>query len=151
MKLLKYSFLLIMSCVMLSCASFRNKGLDAFYKEYDQEITSLRIPKMFYQFTGSHKELIPLTKYLKATRVVSIENFNDKMIRDLDKALKNDRYEEFVNINSEGDLITILASEKKDKITHIVLKIKDDEAINLIQTRVDLPLDKFQEILSSLN
>lgn len=151
MKLLKYSFLLIISCVMLSCASFRNKGLDAFYKEYNQEITSLRIPKMFYQFTGSHKELKPLTKYLKATRVVSIENFNDKMIRDLDKALKNDRYEEFVNINSEGDLITVLASEKKDKITHIVLKIKDDEAINLLQTRVDLPLDKFQEILSSLN
>lgn len=111
----------------------------------------LRIPKMLYQFTGSHKELKPLTKYLKATRVVSIENINDKMLRDLDKALKNDRYEEFVNINSEGDLITILASEKKDKITHIVLKIKDDEAINLLQTRVDLPLDKFQEILSSLN
>lgn len=151
MKLLKYSFLLIMNCVLLSCASFQNKGLDAFYKEYEQEITSLRIPKMLYQFTGSHKELKPLTKYLKATRVVSIENFNNKMIRDLDKALKNDRYEEFVNINSEGDLITIHASEKKDKITHIVLKIKDDEAINLIQTRVDLPLDKFQEILSSLN
>lgn len=151
MKLLKYSFLLIMSCVLLSCASFQNKGLDAFYKEYNQEITSLRIPKMLYQFTGSHKELKPLTKYLKATRVVSIENINDKMIRDLDKALKNDRYEEFVNINSEGDLITVLASEKKDKITHIVLKIKDDEAINLLQTRVDLPLDKFQEILSSLN
>lgn len=151
MKLLKYSFLLIMNCVLLSCASFQNKGLDSFYKEYEQEITSLRIPKMLYQFTGSHKELKPLTKYLKATRVVSIENFNNKMIRDLDKALKNDRYEEFVNINSEGDLITIHASEKKDKITHIVLKIKDDEAINLIQTRVDLPLDKFQEILSSLN
>src|SRR5690606_1704991 len=137
--------------ILLSYVLLQNKVLDSFYKEYEQEITSLRIPKMLYQFTGSHKELKPLTKYLKATRVVSIENFNNKMIRDLDKALKNDRYEEFVNINSEGDLITILASEKKDKITHIVLKIKDDEAINLIQTRVDLPLDKFQEILSSLN
>ncbi len=151
MKLLKCSFLLIISCVMLSCASFRNKGLDAFYKEYNQEITSLRIPKMLYQFTGSHKELKPLTKYLKATRVVSIENISNKMLRDLDKALENDRYEEFISINSEGDLITILAAEKKDRITHIVLKIKDEDEINLIQTRVDLPVDKFQEILSSLN
>jgi len=111
----------------------------------------MRIPKMLYQFTGSHKELKPLTKYLKATRVVSIENTSEKMIRDLDTALENDRYEEFISINSEGDLITILATEKKDKITHIVLKIKDDEEINLIQTRVNMPLDKFQKIVSSLN
>lgn len=151
MRLIKYSFLLAISCLMLSCTSFRNKGLDDFYKEHDQQITSMRIPKMLYQFTGSHKELKPLTKYLKATRVVSIENTSEKMIRDLDTALENDRYEEYISINSEGDLITILATEKKDKITHIVLKIKDDEEINLIQTRVNMPLDKFQKIVSSLN
>jgi len=125
--------------------------MDDFYKEYYKEITSMRIPKMLYQFTGSHKELKPLTKYLKATRVISIENINGKMIRDLDKALENDRYEEFISINSEGHLITILAAEKKNKITHIVLKIIDNEEINLIQTRVNMPLDKFQEIVSSLN
>ena len=88
--------------------------MDDFYKEYYKEITSMRIPKMLYQFTGSHKELKPLTKYLKATRVISIENINGKMIRDLDKALENDRYEEFISINSEGHLITILAAEKKE-------------------------------------
>src|SRR5690554_635827 len=151
MKLLKYSLLLTIGIVTLSCASFRNKGLDDFYKEYNQEISSVRIPKMLYQFTGSHKELKPLTKYLKATRIVSIEKASVKMLRDLDKALENDRYEEFISINSEGDLITILSAEKKDRITHIVLKIKDEDEINLIQTRVDLPVDKFQEILSSLN
>ena|SRR5690606_3149888 len=151
MRVFKCSFLLAISCLMLSCASFRNKGMDDFYKEYYKEITSMRIPKMLYQFTGSHKELKPLTKYLKATRVISIENINGKMIRDLDKALENDRYEEFISINSEGHLITILAAEKKNKITHIVLKIIDNEEINLIQTRVNMPLDKFQEIVSSLN
>src|SRR5690606_14386156 len=133
MNLLKYSFLLIISCVMLSCASFRNKGLDAFYKEYNQEITSLRIPKMLYQFTGSHKELKPLTKYLKATRVVSIENICNEMLLELDKALENDRYEEFNIIDSEDDLITILAAAKKNRITLIELKIKDEDKIHLIQ------------------
>src|SRR5690606_17608009 len=119
MRLIKYSFLLAISCLMLSCTSFRNKGLDDFYKEHDQQITSMRIPKMLYQFTGSHKELKPLTKYLKATRVVSIENTSEKMIRDLDTALENDSYEEFISINSEGDLITILATEKRTK-SHIL-------------------------------
>lgn len=151
MKLLKYSLLLTIGVVTLSCASFRNKGLDDFYKEYNQEISSVRIPKMLYQFTGSHKELKPLTKYLKATRIVSIENASVKMLRDLDKALENDHYEEFITINNEGELFTILASEKKEKITHIVLKIKEEEEVNLIQARVDLPLNKFQEILNSLN
>lgn len=151
MKLLKQSLLLAISCLMLSCASFKNKGLDSFYKEYDKEITSLRVPKLLYRFTDAHKELKPLIKYLKATRVVSIENSSEKLQRDLNRALKHDKYEEFISINSEGNLVTILAAENKEKITHIVLKIKEGNELNLIQTRVNLPLDKFQEILSSLN
>lgn len=151
MKLLKQSLLLAISCLILSCASFKNKGLDSFYKEYDKEITSLRVPKLLYRFTDAHKELKPLIKYLKATRVVSIENSSEKLQRDLKRALKHDKYEEFISINSEGNLVTILAAENKEKITHIVLKIKEGNELNLIQTRVNLPLNKFQEILSSLN
>src|SRR5690554_3680424 len=131
MKLLKYSFLLILSCVMLSCASFRNKGLDAFYKEYNQEITSLRIPKMLYQFTGYNYDVKQLTNELKATQDKSIENISNKMLRKLDKALKNDRYEEYININSDGDWNTNLAPEKKDRITLKELKIKEEDEINL--------------------
>ena len=151
MRIIRYSLLLATSYVLISCASFKNEGLDDFYKKYDQEIVSMRLPKMLFQFNDAHKELKPLKKYLKASRFAMIENANSKMLHDLDKALKNDRYEEYISINNEGNLITLLAAENNEKITHIVCKINESEEVVLLQARVDLPLDKFQEIISSLN
>lgn len=151
MKILKYGYLLAIGYLMVSCASFKNKGLDTFYEQHSDKIISMRVPKLLYQFTGSHKELKPLAKYLKASRFALIGDVNDKVLRDLDNALINDRYEEYININNQGSSITILATESNEKITNIVCKINEVEEVVLLQARVNLPIDKFKEILSSLN
>ncbi|MDN3710472.1 hypothetical protein QW060_27070 [Myroides ceti] len=70
----KFLVLIILMMSLLSCASFRNKEMDQFYKKYDDQSTSVRIPKLLLKMVSKEKELKPFLKYIKTTRTVVIEN-----------------------------------------------------------------------------
>ncbi|MDN3710491.1 hypothetical protein QW060_27195 [Myroides ceti] len=44
-----------------------------------------------------------------------------------------------------------MAIERKDKITHIVIKTIEDGEISLIQSRVNIELEDFSKMLKQLN
>jgi len=145
-------FILSTTCfLLLACASFKNQGLESFYEEYPEEKTSMRIPKFLLMLGGDYQEIKPLLKKLKAARIVVYENMTSHMQKKLDKALKHDNYEEYLTIKNEEDVFTIYAVEKNNKIVNIVIKAKDEQDLSLIQTRVNLPLNEFTDLISNLN
>ncbi|WP_448606013.1 DUF4252 domain-containing protein [Paenimyroides ceti] len=147
----KFLVLIILMMSLLSCASFRNKEMDQFYKKYDDQSTSVRIPKLLLKMVSKEKELKPFLKYIKTTRTVVIENVGSQVITDLNTALKKDGYEEYININTSEEQFAIMAIERKDKITHIVIKTIEDGEISLIQSRVNIELEDFSKMLKQLN
>ena len=151
MRSSKILVFIVLMMSLLSCASFRNKEMDQFYKKYDNQSTSIRIPKLLLKMVSKEKELKPFLKYIKTTRTVIIENAGLDVITDLNTALKKDGYEEYININTSEEQFAIMAIERKDKITHIVIKTIEDGEISLIQSRVNIELEDFSKMLKQLN
>ncbi len=138
--------------LVLPCLSYsQDPSIVDFYKKYEQleDVTNITLQgwilKMATQYTDEEDVDKILNKITKL-RVLVMENGNlvsSQERRDLVRSVKQNRFEDLMQIRDEGNLIEFLIREDKDTITDVLVLISGDEEFVLLSLEGSL---KFSDL-----
>ena len=138
-----------------------SKDLHQFIENYGDApgITSLTIPSDFVNafVPKREKEAKAVLRSLDHFQILiydktegdldTLNNFKDE----LNKIIKQKKYEDLMVINDGGDKITIKILEENDKVKELVMLISREDAMILLFLKGDIDLDKIASLSKALD
>ncbi len=151
---LAFSFSL-QSCIVsksLKMAFFDNPYYD--YK--GAEFTSINVPmflakpivKKALREDGESEELINLIKKVADVKILTISNGNPKMLADFSTYLRKNRFEEWMTVKNEDQIINFQAKQKGEVINNLLISVKSDKDFVLIDVSGKFSADDISRIIN---
>lgn len=114
-----------------------------YYNYGDAEFVSVNVPiglakpfvKKALRDDGESEELISLIKKVKKVKVLTIQNGEPEMLKDFNKYLQSNNYQEWMSVKQDNQNIEIQALQKNDVITKLMLTVKSDKEFVLVDIK----------------
>ncbi len=161
MKRLKICFLLLMTSVLMqSCLVKSRPNMDFVNRHHlskEAAVVSLNVPtylvrpfvKNALKDGDEEQELIRFAlKKLKRVKMMTISNSkNERLMKDFQKYLIRNRFEEMASLYSDGARISISGKFKGDRIKRLMLGIADDEDLVFVDIKSDLSIEELSDMI----
>jgi len=100
------------------------------------------------------KEAFRLMKNIQRMKLLVLEegvNVKDKHIKKMYASLKNNDYEDLVQVRDGDTRVNILIREKKDKIRNIFLFVHEPDEAVMLSLKTKLSMDEINDMINMLN
>lgn len=156
--------IILIAALFVSSLSMAQNSINEFFETYNSQegVTTIKVAKPMFQLISKFiteeedlQKVTPLLGKINSLRIIIIEKDAvkpaafDKAQSDIQKILSKLKYEELMEVNSDGERIRILANNlNKNVVTDIILSIVGpDENIFLI-LEGDLSMDDLNGLIS---
>ncbi len=159
-KILTIIALTLFTFMLQSCIVSRTPNMGFFdnpYYDYKgANFTSINVPmflakpivKRALRDDGESEELINLIKKVSDIKVMTVENGNAEMVSDFARYLKKDRFEEWMTIRKEKEVINFQAKQKGDVIRKLMITIASGRELVLVDVSGKFTADDISRIIN---
>ena len=137
----------ILSMSLQSCivsGSPRNTFFDnPYYSGSDAKFVSVNVPmwlakpfiKKALREDGESEEVINLIKKVKDIKILTVENGNREMLRDFTSHLSQNKFEEWMTVKKDGQLINFSAKQDGDVIKKLMITVNSGSEMVFIDVK----------------
>lgn len=159
-KLYSISAILILIISLQSCMVSQKPKIYFFDSgNYDQSGTkfvSINVPmflakpivKRALREDGESEELINLISKVSDIKVTTVENGNQKMMKDFAKYLSTNNFEEWMTVKKETETINFSAKQKGEVIKNLMIAINSAEEMVFVDVTGNFTADDISRIIN---
>jgi len=152
MKNTIYSLLFIFLATSLTAQT--EKNYKTFYKTFKKEQSVFGISAPFsvanWFIDSEEKELKQIIKRGNKVRLLVFSDNNSSVYRDINHYLPANVYEKYLSIKNKDSKIKLLVREQKDRISEIIVLIKDNNSFVTMGIYGDFTYDDLNELSKNI-
>jgi len=152
MKKLLYTLVFIFTVATLTAQN--DKNYKSFYKTFkkEQSIFGISAPISIANWfiDSEEKELRKIIKKGKKVRILIFDNVTSSIFDEINEYLPSKVYEKFITINDKNARIKLLVRENKEKISEIIVLIKDKNSLITMGIYGDFTYDDLSKLSDNM-
>lgn len=164
---MKTTFLLAFCAMMLAPSLHygQTSAINKFYKKYKikNQSMNMTVPgwliglganvAMISTDDVEEKEALRLMKNVKQVKVLMLEDskkLKDKHVNQLFTSLRQNSFEDLVQVRDKGSRVNVLIREDNDLIKNLFVLVRDDEEMVMVSMKTKLSMDQINDVINMM-
>lgn len=159
-KILNLIALACLGLFLQSCIVSQKPNVSFFsnpaYQKNGARFTSINVPMFLakpivrnsLRKEGDREEMINLLRKVSDIKVLTIENSNQQIIADFTRHLKNARFEDWMTVRKENEVINFQAKQKGNVVRNLLITISSGNELVLVDLSGKFTADDISKMIN---
>lgn len=145
-------------------ANAQTVSINEFYRKYkhaDAEKVALSVPGWIVRMgigiaksqaeDQEEKDALKVLKKVGKVRVLTFEDANPVMDKDLDrlmKGLRRERFEDLIMVREQATKVHIMMRERREKIKNLLILVNEEDTFTMVSLKTKVKYDEIEELIN---